>query len=71
MVSRTLARLDVSARPQPVKTTYADSILSFGEETALVWGRLRVPNPDSPLDKQIAARNLTRKRVTLRERLAA
>jgi toxin FitB len=35
--------------------TYADSILPFDEETAHVWGRLRVPNPENPLDKQIAA----------------
>jgi toxin FitB len=38
-----------------VTTTYAGSILSFDEETAHVWGRLRVPNPENPLDKQIAA----------------
>jgi toxin FitB len=38
-----------------VTTTYADSILPFDEETAHVWGRLRVPNPENPLDKQIAA----------------
>jgi toxin FitB len=38
-----------------VTTTYAESILSFGEDTAHVWGRLRVPNPENPLDKQIAA----------------
>jgi predicted nucleic acid-binding protein len=36
-------------------TTYADRILPIDEETAHVWGRLRVPNPDNPLDKQIAA----------------
>lgn len=34
---------------------YADSILSLDEETAQLWGRLRVPNPENPLDKQIAA----------------
>jgi hypothetical protein len=38
-----------------VTTTYAESILPFEEETAHVWGRLRVPNPENPLDKQIAA----------------
>jgi len=38
-----------------VTRTYADGILSFDEETAHVWGRLRVPNPENPLDKQIAA----------------
>ena len=35
--------------------SYADAILPFDEETAHVWGRLRVPNPENPLDKQIAA----------------
>jgi hypothetical protein len=38
-----------------VTTIYAESILPFDEETAHVWGRLRVPNPVNPLDKQIAA----------------
>lgn len=34
---------------------YADAILPFDDEAAHVWGRLRVPNPENPLDKQIAA----------------
>ena len=34
---------------------YSDAILSFDEEVAQVWGRLRVPHPENPLDKQIAA----------------
>ncbi len=38
-----------------VSMNYADSILPFDEETAQVWGRLRVPHPENPLDKQIAA----------------
>jgi len=38
-----------------ITTDYADSILPFDEETAHVWGRLRVPHPENPLDKQIAA----------------
>lgn len=38
-----------------VTTKYEESILPFDEETARVWGRLRVPNPENPLDKQIAA----------------
>ena len=38
-----------------VTITYAESIIPFDEETAHVWGRLRVPNPENPLDKQIAA----------------
>jgi toxin FitB len=31
------------------------AILSFDQEAAEVWGRLRVPNRENPLDKQIAA----------------
>ncbi len=38
-----------------VTTDYADAILTFDEEIAQVWGRLRVPHPENPLDKQIAA----------------
>jgi toxin FitB len=38
-----------------ITTAHAGSILSIDEETAHVWGRLRVPNPENPLDKQIAA----------------
>jgi hypothetical protein len=34
---------------------YADNILSFDAEIAQVWGQLRVPHPENPLDKQIAA----------------
>ena len=34
---------------------YVDAILPFDEEAAHVWGRLRVPHRDNPLDKQIAA----------------
>lgn len=38
-----------------ISRNYADAILPIDEETAHVWGRLRVPNPENPLDKQIAA----------------
>jgi len=34
---------------------YRDSVLSFDEDVAQIWGRLRVPHPENPLDKQIAA----------------
>jgi predicted nucleic acid-binding protein len=40
---------------EQVTMTYADSILAFDQEAAHVWGRLRAPNPENPLDKQIAA----------------
>jgi predicted nucleic acid-binding protein len=34
---------------------FAERILSFDEETAHIWGWLRVPNAENPLDQQIAA----------------
>lgn len=34
---------------------HRDSILHIDEEIAQLWGRLRVPHPEHPLDKQIAA----------------
>ena len=34
---------------------YADAILPFDQETAQIWGRLRSPHPENPLDRQIAA----------------
>lgn len=34
---------------------FEGSILPFDDEAAHVWGRLRVPNPENLLDKQIAA----------------
>jgi toxin FitB len=34
---------------------YRDNVLSFDEDVAQVWSRLRVPHPERPLDKQIAA----------------
>src|SRR5579872_6207275 len=38
-----------------VTRRYAESILPIDEDTAHVWGRLRVPHAENPLDKQIAA----------------
>ena len=34
---------------------YGDSILTLEQDAAEVWGRLSVPHPENPLDKQIAA----------------
>lgn len=34
---------------------YADKVLAFDADATQVWGRLRVPNPEHALDKQIAA----------------
>ncbi len=36
-------------------TEYSESILPFDADTAQIWGRLRVPHPENPLDKQITA----------------
>ena len=36
-------------------TEYGENILPFDADTAQIWGRLRVPHPENPLDKQIAA----------------
>jgi predicted nucleic acid-binding protein len=38
-----------------VTRDYADTILPFDEEIAQIWGKLRVPHAENPLDKQIAA----------------
>ena len=34
---------------------YENRILPFDVESAQMWGRLRVPDPDDAIDKQIAA----------------
>jgi toxin FitB len=34
---------------------FGQAILLFDQDAAHVWGRLRAPNPENPLDKQIAA----------------
>jgi predicted nucleic acid-binding protein len=34
---------------------YQDNILSIDSEIAMVWGKMRVPNPQHALDKLIAA----------------
>jgi predicted nucleic acid-binding protein len=34
---------------------YAEQVLPFDTDIAQVWGKLRVPHPENPLDKQIAA----------------
>jgi predicted nucleic acid-binding protein len=41
-----------------VTSTVGDTILAFDDEVAEIWSRLRVPNPENPLDKQIAATTL-------------
>jgi len=38
-----------------VLTDYAENVLPFDADAAQVWGRLRVPHTENPLDKQIAA----------------
>ena len=38
-----------------VVDAFSERILAFDSDAAQVWGRLRVPDPDHALDKQIAA----------------
>lgn len=38
-----------------VTEEYTDNIITFDAEMAHVWGRLRVPNKEHEIDKQIAA----------------
>ena len=44
---------------------FGDSVLAFDADAAQVWGRLRVPHPENPLDKQIAATALIHDLVLL------
>lgn len=53
-----------------LSATYEDRILPLDEETAHVWGRLRVPNPENPLDKQIAATALIHDLVVVTRNVA-
>ena len=38
-----------------VLQTYGDRVLALDADAAQIWGRLRVPNPQHAIDKQIAA----------------
>lgn len=38
-----------------VSSDFSETIVPFDYEAAQVWGRLRVPHSENPLDKQIAA----------------
>lgn len=42
-----------------VTQMYSQRIIAFDSICALVWGRLMSPNPQNPVDKQIAAIALT------------
>lgn len=42
-----------------ITTDFSNKILDFTEVDAQVWGRLRVPNHENSIDKQIAAIALT------------
>ncbi len=44
---------------QIILNEYSENILEFTEVEAQVWGELRVPKHENPLDKQIAATALT------------
>jgi len=53
-----------------VTSAYADRVLPLDEETAHVWGRLRVPNAENPLDKQIGATALIHDLVVVSRNVA-
>ena len=38
-----------------VLQTYGDRVLDLDSDAAQIWGRLRVPNPQNAIDKQISA----------------
>lgn len=40
---------------EDITTGFADRILDFDLDCAQVWGKLMSPNPQHPIDKQIAA----------------
>lgn len=40
---------------EKIKTDYSGNILPLEDDAADIWGRLRVPHSENPLDKQIAA----------------
>jgi toxin FitB len=44
---------------------FANFILPFDEVTAQVWGKLRVPHSENPLDKQIAATALVHELIVV------
>jgi toxin FitB len=49
---------------------FEDAILSFDQETAEIWGRLRVPNRENPLDKQIAATAIINELIVVTRNIA-
>ena len=40
---------------EKLKTDYSGNVLPLEDDSADLWGRLRVPHSENPLDKQIAA----------------
>ncbi|HEY7641097.1 MAG TPA: type II toxin-antitoxin system VapC family toxin [Steroidobacteraceae bacterium] len=53
-----------------VSGDFRETILPFDQEAAHVWGRLRVPNCENPLDKQIAATALIHDLVVVTRNVA-
>lgn len=53
-----------------VSSDFKDAILAFDDETAQVWGRLRVPHAENPLDKQIAATALINELIVVTRNIA-
>lgn len=53
-----------------VSRDFGDAVLSLDQEAAHVWGRLRAPNVENPLDKQIAATALIHDLIVVTRNLA-
>jgi predicted nucleic acid-binding protein len=53
-----------------VSADFGQAILPFDQDAAHVWGRLRAPNPENPLDKQIAATALIHDLVVVTRNLS-
>lgn len=43
---------------EKIRQNYSDNILAVDPEVSLLWGKMRVPNPQHALDKLIAATGL-------------
>ncbi len=51
-------------------SAYSGFVLPFDADIAQVWGRLRVPHPENPLDKQIAATALVHDLIVVTRNVA-
>jgi predicted nucleic acid-binding protein len=53
-----------------LSSDFGETILPFDQEAAHVWGHLRVPHSENPLDKQIAATALIHDLIVVTRNIA-